>query len=143
MISPFIVRMFSNQNRSIRLCLLENFPNYINHISDIIINDKIFPKMVLIIFITIINIFKLTGFNDIVPLVREETIKAIVTIISKLSEHNINNELLKYLIRTHNDEQPKIRTSTIICLGKIGKHLKPNVYIFPLIKRAYLEIELP
>ncbi|CCJ30937.1 unnamed protein product [Pneumocystis jirovecii] len=113
MISPFIVRMFSNQNRSIRLCLLENFPNYINHISDIIINDKIFPKM-------------LTGFNDIVPLVREETIKAIVTIISKLSEHNINNELLKYLIRTHNDEQPKIRTSTIICLGKIGKHLKPN-----------------
>ncbi|KAG5520030.1 hypothetical protein PMAC_001106 [Pneumocystis sp. 'macacae'] len=113
MISPFIVRMFSNQNRSIRLCLLENFQNYADHISDIIINDKIFPKM-------------LTGFNDIIPLVREETIKAILTIVSKLSEHNINNELLKYLIRTHNDEQPRIRTNTVICLGKIGKYLKPN-----------------
>ncbi|KAG4303377.1 hypothetical protein PCANB_000310 [Pneumocystis canis] len=113
MISPFIIRMFSNQNRSIRHCLLENLPNYANYLSNKIINDKIFPKI-------------LTGFNDIIPLIREETIKAILFIVPKLSEHNINNELLKHLAKTQNDEQPGIRTNTTICLGKIAKHLKPN-----------------
>jgi SCY1-like protein 1 len=47
----------------------------------------------------------------------------VLTIITKLSDRTINGELLKYLARTANDEQPGIRTNTTICLGKIAKHL--------------------
>lgn len=49
--------------------------------------------------------------------------KAVLTIINKLSDRTINGELLKYLAKTSNDEQPGIRTNTTICLGKIAKNL--------------------
>jgi SCY1-like protein 1 len=50
-------------------------------------------------------------------------VKAVLTVINKLSERTINGELLKYLAKTQNDEQPGIRTNTTICLGKISKNL--------------------
>jgi SCY1-like protein 1 len=46
-----------------------------------------------------------------------------LTIIEKLTDRTINGELLKYLAKTSNDEQPGIRTNTTICLGKISKNL--------------------
>lgn len=49
--------------------------------------------------------------------------KSVLTIIGKLSERVINGELLKYLAKTSNDEQPGIRTNTTICLGKMSKNL--------------------
>jgi SCY1-like protein 1 len=55
--------------------------------------------------------------------VREQTVKAVLIIIGKLSDRTINGELLKYLAKTSNDEQPGIRTNTTICLGKISKNL--------------------
>jgi SCY1-like protein 1 len=59
----------------------------------------------------------------VAPVVREQTVKAVLTIISKLSDRTINGELLKYLAKTQNDEQPGIRTNTTICLGKISRNL--------------------
>jgi SCY1-like protein 1 len=59
----------------------------------------------------------------VAPVVREQTVKAVLTIIGKLSDRTINGELLKYLAKTSNDEQPGIRTNTTICLGKISKNL--------------------
>lgn len=56
-------------------------------------------------------------------MVREQTVKAVLTIIGKLSDRTVNGELLKYLAKTSNDEQPGIRTNTTICLGKIAKNL--------------------
>ncbi len=56
-------------------------------------------------------------------MVREQTLKSVLTLITKLSDRSINGELLKYLAKTANDEQPGIRTNTTICLGKIAKHL--------------------
>lgn len=44
-------------------------------------------------------------------------------IITKLSDRTINGELLKYIAKTANDEQPGIRTNTTIVLGKIAKNL--------------------
>lgn len=68
-----------------------------------------------------------SGFTDIAPVVREQTVKAVLTVISKLSDRTINGELLKFLARTANDEQPGIRTNTTICLGKIAKNLGQGV----------------
>ena len=110
---PVIVRLFSNPDRAIRVCLLDNLPNMIEHLPQKIVNDKIFPQVV-------------TGFTDVAPLVREQTVKAILTIISKLSDRTVNGELLKHLAKTANDEQPGIRTNTTICLGKIARNLGAN-----------------
>ena len=112
-IIPVIVRLFSNPDRAIRVCLLDNLPSMIEHLSQKIVNDKVFPQMV-------------TGFTDVAPLVREQTVKAVLTIVVKLSDRTINGELLKHLAKTSNDEQPGIRTNTTICLGKIARNLGVN-----------------
>jgi hypothetical protein len=70
---------------------------------------------------------KVTGFTDVAPLVREQTVKAILTVVPKLSDRVVNGELLRYLAKTANDEQPGIRTNTTICLGKIARNLGANV----------------
>ena len=112
-ITPVIVRLFANPDRAIRMCLLDNLPQMIDHLSQKTVNDKIFPQMV-------------TGFTDVAPLVREQTVKAILTVISKLADRTVNGELLKHLAKTSNDEQPGIRTNTTICMGKIARNLGQN-----------------
>lgn len=65
-------------------------------------------------------------------MVREQTVKAVLSVINKLSDRVVNGELLKFLARTANDEQPGIRTNTTICLGKIAKNLAQSVSFTPL-----------
>ena len=112
-ITPVVIRLFSSPDRAIRVCLLESLPSMIDHLSQKVVTDKVFPQMT-------------TGFTDLAPLVREQTVKAVLTIITKLSDRVINGELLKHLAKTSNDEQPGIRTNTTICLGKIARNLGPN-----------------
>lgn len=69
---------------------------------------------------------------DVAPVVREQTVKAVLTVIGKLSDRVINGELLRLLARTANDEQPGIRTNTTICLGKIAKNLSQGVSFGPM-----------
>ncbi|EKG21439.1 hypothetical protein MPH_01237 [Macrophomina phaseolina MS6] len=109
-ITPVIVRLFQSPDRAIRVCLLDNLPLMIDHLSNKIVNDKIFPQMV-------------TGFSDTAPVLREQTVKAVLTVVPKLSDRTVNGELLRHLAKTANDEQPGIRTNTTICLGKIARNL--------------------
>ncbi|KAL4905763.1 hypothetical protein BDW74DRAFT_151973 [Aspergillus multicolor] len=109
-LTPVIVRLFSNPDRAIRVCLLDHLPVMADNLTQKVVNDKIFPQMT-------------SGFTDAAPVVREQTVKAVLPIINKLSDRTINGELLKFLARTANDEQPGIRTNTTICLGKIAKNL--------------------
>lgn len=46
-IQPVIVRMFGSQERGIRMALLENLSRIVDRISAKLVNDKIFPNMVL------------------------------------------------------------------------------------------------
>ncbi|KAK6510029.1 hypothetical protein TWF481_004742 [Arthrobotrys musiformis] len=109
-ITPCVVRLFSSPDRAIRVFLLDNLPRMIEHLPKRTVSDHIFPQLV-------------TGFSDVAPIVREQTVKSILIIIDKLSDRQINGDLLKYLAKTQNDEQPGIRTNTTICLGKIAKNL--------------------
>ncbi|KAF3034231.1 hypothetical protein E8E12_003925 [Didymella heteroderae] len=112
-ITPVVVRLFANPDRAIRVCLLDNLPLMIDHLPQKLVNDKIFPQMV-------------TGFTDVAPVVREQTVRAVLTVVPKLSDRIINGELLRHLAKTANDEQPGIRTNTTICLGKIARNLGVN-----------------
>ena len=109
-ITPVIVRLFTSPDRALRVCLLDNLPLMIDHLSLKLVTDKIFPQMV-------------TGFGDLAPVVREQTVKAVLVVVPKLSDRVINGELLRHLAKTANDEQPGIRTNTTICLGKIARNL--------------------
>ncbi|KAH6639445.1 armadillo-type protein [Boeremia exigua] len=112
-ITPVVVRLFANPDRAIRVCLLDNLSLMIDHLPQKLVNDKIFPQMV-------------TGFTDVAPVVREQTVRAVLTVVPKLSDRVINGELLRHLAKTANDEQPGIRTNTTICLGKIARNLGVN-----------------
>ncbi|KAG5926049.1 hypothetical protein E4U42_003712 [Claviceps africana] len=109
-IIPFVVKMFGNPDRAIRVYLLDSLSLMIDRLPQKIVNDKLFPNIS-------------TGFTDSQPVVREQTLKSVLLLITKLSDRTINGELLRQLARTANDEQPGIRTNTTICLGKIAKHL--------------------
>lgn len=63
------------------------------------------------------------------PLVREQTVKSVLTIIPKLSDRVVNGDLLKYLAKTSNDSEPGIRTNTTVCLGKIAKYIGASVSV--------------
>lgn len=45
-VTPVIVRLFANPDRSIRVCLLDNLPLMIDRLPQKLVNDKIFPQMV-------------------------------------------------------------------------------------------------
>ncbi|KAJ9602369.1 Nuclear aminoacylation-dependent tRNA export pathway component [Cladophialophora chaetospira] len=109
-LGPVIIRLFASPDRAMRVCLLDNLPLMIDRIPQKDVNGKIWPAMT-------------GGFTDGAPIVREQTVKAVLYIISKLSDRIINGELLRLLAKTANDEQPGIRTNTTICLGKIAKNL--------------------
>jgi SCY1-like protein 1 len=48
-VNPFVVRLFGNPDRAIRVCLLDSLPVMIDRLSQKTVNDKIFPQMVSII----------------------------------------------------------------------------------------------
>ncbi|KAG0316507.1 hypothetical protein BGZ99_006856 [Dissophora globulifera] len=109
-IGNVLVKMFASTDRTIRLSLLENLGGFIDRINKKVVNDKIFPSMAL-------------GFTDTAPIIREWTVKSVLLVIGKLSERVINYDLLRYLGKLQTDEEPGIRTNTVICLGKIAKYL--------------------
>ncbi|KIX95953.1 uncharacterized protein Z520_08208 [Fonsecaea multimorphosa CBS 102226] len=109
-LGPLIIRLFNSPDRAMRVCLLDNLPLMIDRIPQKDINGKIWPAMT-------------SGFTDTAPVVREQTVKAVLSVISKLSDRIINGELLRFLAKTANDDQPGIRTNTTICLGKIARNL--------------------
>ncbi|KAK4514742.1 uncharacterized protein ATC70_002345 [Mucor velutinosus] len=108
-----IIRMFASPDRAIRVSLLENMPKFIDHMTNKMITNQVFPHIA-------------TGFTDTIPIIREQTIKSILLIVPKLSERIINYELLKYLAKLQMDPEPGIRTNTVICLGKIAKYLSDS-----------------
>jgi SCY1-like protein 1 len=46
MLNPVIIRLFASPDRQIRVCLLDNLPQMIDHLSQKTVTDKIFPHLV-------------------------------------------------------------------------------------------------
>lgn len=74
-ITPCIVRLFAVPDRATRVFLLDNLPKMIDHLPDKVVNDKVFPEM-------------LTGFSDVAPIVREQTVKAVLVVVPKVNENS-------------------------------------------------------
>lgn len=110
LVTPVIFKAFSVPDRAIRICLLLALPNYLQYLKDFEIRDKIFP-------------FFITGFTDSNQLIINESIKKVLLLAPKLSDRQLNNELLRFLAKTQSDQNVETRINTTICICKIASHL--------------------
>ncbi|GAA5886151.1 hypothetical protein JCM3774_002997 [Rhodotorula dairenensis] len=121
-----IVRMYATPDRAIRMALLENLERYADRLSSKDVNEKVWPHLQ-------------TGFGDVVPVIREATVKAIPLIAPKLNDRILNNDLLRVLGKTQTDVEPGIRTNTCILLSRLSRHLQHSTQrkvLIPAFARA-------
>lgn len=110
----FLLNLFGSSDRAIRLLLLDALGNHLV--------DKLGPKKIQeSVFPQIIN-----GLSDVMPELREQTLKSCTLIATHLTARQVNHELITGFLRLQNDEQPGIRVNAIICLAKIVPFLEPK-----------------
>lgn len=115
-IIPSVVPLFESKDRNIRIHLLKNIDNLINHFNPKLINEKIFPNIII-------------GMNDTIAAMKSATIISMVSLAPKLNKDNI-----KYLIRELrklqvNDQDPSIRCNSVICITKIAEYIDDDLRI--------------
>jgi len=111
---PCLVKLFSSNDRNARFKLLSQIENFVEHLSDKVVNDQVFPKIE-------------SGFLDSEPLIREKTVISMIHLAPKLNYSNLDEiVIMKHFTRLVRDEQGGIRTNTIVCLGKIAQYLHPK-----------------
>ncbi|KAF9528532.1 ARM repeat-containing protein [Crepidotus variabilis] len=126
LILTHIIKLYGSPDRGTRMALLEHLPEYIDKLDKKAVSDKIFPHLQL-------------GFSDTVSVIREATIKSIISFAPKLSERILNNDLLRLLAKTQTDSEPSIRTNTCILIGRLGPSLGYNTkrkVLVPAFSRA-------
>ncbi|CAK8682654.1 unnamed protein product [Clavelina lepadiformis] len=112
-IVPCVVKLFSSTDRATRIHLLRQLPLFAEHLQPVVVNSQVFPNMI-------------TGFMDTNPAIREQSVKGMLLLAPKLSDNNLNNELMKHFARLQSrDDQGPIRTNTTVCLGKMVAYLNP------------------
>ncbi|XP_044509401.1 probable inactive serine/threonine-protein kinase scy1 isoform X2 [Mangifera indica] len=107
---PTIVKLYSSNDRAIRVGLLQHIDQYEESLSAQIADEQVYPHVA-------------TGFSDTSALLRELTLKSMLVLAPKLSQRTISGSLLKYLSKLQVDEEPAIRTNTTILLGNIASYL--------------------
>ncbi|GAA6029397.1 hypothetical protein JCM8097_003658 [Rhodosporidiobolus ruineniae] len=121
-----IVRMYATPDRAVRMALLENLDKYVEKVSTKDVCERVWPHL-------------LTGFGDVVPVIREATVKSILIIAPKLNDRILNNDLLRHLGKTQTDVEPGIRTNTCILLSRLSRHLSTSTQrkvLIPAFARA-------
>ena len=108
-----VVKWFASPDRSLRRNLLEHLAVILARVDPATVNDKIFPLVA-------------DGFEDKSPILREMTVKAVLTLAPKLKPQTLETDVLKHFARLQLDAEPGIRTNTTICLGKIAEFLTPQ-----------------
>ncbi|GBG24886.1 N-terminal kinase-like protein [Hondaea fermentalgiana] len=106
MVVPTLLDLFASQDRGLRAALLQNLAKFVEYIDPKTINDQLFPQVC-------------TGFRDAAPMLRELTIRFMVSLAPHLAPKTLNETLLRHLVQSLQDKEPAIRTNTLICLNKL------------------------
>ena len=110
-IVPCIVKLFSSSDRNARFKLLSQIEHFVEHLSNKVVNNEVFPQIQ-------------NGFIDKEPIIREKTVIAMIHLAPKLNQTNLDETVvMKHFSRLLRDEQAGIRTNTAVCLGKIAGSL--------------------
>ncbi|KAK4704408.1 SCY1-like protein 1, partial [Phenoliferia sp. Uapishka_3] len=108
-----LIRMFATPDRAMRMALLEGLDKFADKLTNKDVTERVWPHL-------------LTGFGDVVPIIREATVKSILLIAPKLNDRILNNDLLRHLAKAQVDPEPGIRTNTCILLGRLSRLLQPG-----------------
>lgn len=84
---PIIVKLFSCNDRAVRVQLLQMMEKFTVHFDAKLVNSSV-------IFDNICS-----GFTDSAPVLRELTVKSMLHIADKLSDSNLNNRVMKYFAK--------------------------------------------
>lgn len=120
---PTITRLFSVPDRGIRMILCKFLGKLSELIPKSILNDSLYPLLA-------------SGFNDSHPLVRKESLLAVIEIAPKLKSKVLNGDFSKQLTRLQGDSNVEVRTfiatsfERLVYLfeGEGGKSLALTVY---------------
>ncbi|MCO5581933.1 hypothetical protein L7F22_035822 [Adiantum nelumboides] len=107
---PTLTKLFASNDRGIRVGLLQHIDQFGSSLSSQVVDEQVFPHLA-------------TGFSDTSAFLRELTLKAMLTLVPKLSQRSISGSLLKYLSKLQVDEEPAIRTNTTILIGNMAAYL--------------------
>ena len=113
-VTPLLVKLFAVPERSIRLQLLTQLPDYIACLSKSLVSEQIIQHVAI-------------GFTDANSVLREATIKSMLYFLPKLNESCLSSLVLPYLGKLQGDQEPIIRTNTTLLLGKIAPALSETV----------------
>lgn len=106
-----IILIFSSSDRNARFKLLTQIEHFVEHLSNKVVNNDVFPQIQ-------------NGFLDKEPIIREKTVIAMIHLAPKLNFNNLDETVvMKHFSRLLRDEQAGIRTNTAVCLGKIARYL--------------------
>lgn len=117
---PAFFKAFTFGDRAVRTVVLKILPRIVEQLDKYEVQDKIYSNLV-------------TGFQDTDITVRTETLLSISCIMDKITERQLNNDLLRYLAKLQADLNPQLRANTVICLEKISEKMQPNTRIGVLI----------
>ncbi len=106
-VTPMLLKMYAANERSMRVSLLQALPEYVELLTEGVVNDTVLPSVV-------------TGFTDTMPQMREVTVKSMLFFAPKLTDKSFTSVVLPQLDRLQMDKEAPIRTNTTICLGKIA-----------------------
>lgn len=123
---PAIVKLFSSQERQVRVNLLQHLGEYSKFLSKELVNDKIFH-------------FVIAGFNDSLPSLRELTVRSMAIFAPQLSEATLDSQVLKCLMTCQTDQVPTVRQNTTYVLAKIAGFLSESSrekFLVPSFARA-------
>lgn len=112
-IKPLIFQSFNVADRQVRFLLLLHFPKFMQKLSASEVADKIFPTFI-------------QGLSDTDQVIRLQTLKNVSHLIGKITERQLNNDLLRVLAKTQVDKDIGIRTLTILIITKIAHKLNKS-----------------
>lgn len=110
LVIPSVVKLFSSNERAIRVHLLQHLKEYHENLGADLINKDIFPSV-------------MSGFSDSSGVLRELTVKSMPYLVPKLDAKTVDSKVMKSLVQTQSDSEPAIRTNTTYCLAKIAPSL--------------------
>jgi hypothetical protein len=113
---PAVLPLFSVKDRSVRLQLLERIDGLVRHMDSSTVNSIVFESL---------N----AGFADTAKVLRELTLKSMLSLAGKLNEKNLNDTLMRTLNKLQADPEPSIRTNTTIFYGKIAPKLQDGIRV--------------
>lgn len=119
-VEPVVVKLFANPDRALRVTLLQHLEGFVKYLSPQLTADTIYPQVA-------------QGFTDTHAVLRELSVKALLYLVPKMDEASGGISEAKSMdvakqmgARMSSDQEPIIRTNTIVCLGKIAGSLTPK-----------------